>query len=124
MKLIKKVFMFVLILTLVSVPILSLADYTDPSDPNIFNVKGNPDNPIIPKLLLFSGSILDIIRIVGSLVALGMLIWIGIKWITSTAQERADLKQKAVNYVIGAVFIFGASYILPLLVEFIQSSLE
>jgi len=123
MKLLKKVGIIVLVLALISIPVFSFA--SDPTDPETWKQmqQGNDDSGIAQVVNNAGTSAISIIRSIGMFVALGMLIWIGIKWITSTAQERADLKGKAVNYVIGAVFIFGASFILPLIVNFINDTL-
>lgn len=121
MKLIKKIGIIILVLSIISIPVVSFA--SDAGNSSFWaGLFGNGNTDAEQVLLKGGGSILSIIRTIGSLIALGMLIWIGIKWITSTAQERADLKGKAVNYVIGAVFIFGASFILPIIVKFVEDT--
>ena len=58
-----------------------------------------------------ASNILGFVRWIGYAVAIGMLIYIGIKYVTSPAAEKADTKQALVKYVIGAVLIAGASAI-------------
>ena len=53
-------------------------------------------------------SVLGVIQWVGYAFALGMLIYIGIKYVMAAANEKADLKKGAINYVIGAIVIAGA----------------
>jgi len=123
MKLVKKIATIILVLAMISIPVLSFA--SDAANSSFWEgLFGSGGSDAEQKVLNVGGSVLSIIRTIGFIVALGMLIWIGIKWITSTAQERADLKGKAVNYVIGAVFVFGASFILPIIVKFIQDTLK
>lgn len=55
--------------------------------------------------------ILNAVAYVGYAVSLGMLIFIGTKYTLSAANEKADLKQGSVSYLIGIVFIFSASAI-------------
>lgn len=55
--------------------------------------------------------ILGAIQWIGYVIALGMLIYVGIKYIMSSAQEKADLKSNMVRFVIGAIIIAGASTI-------------
>ena len=55
--------------------------------------------------------ILGIIQWVGYAVALGMLIFICIKYVMSAANEKADLKKGLINFVIGAIIIAGAATI-------------
>lgn len=55
--------------------------------------------------------ILGVIQWVGYAFALGMLIFIGIKYVMSAANEKADLKKGLINFVIGAIIIAGAATI-------------
>lgn len=55
--------------------------------------------------------ILGAIQAVGYLVAFGILLIYGIKWLLATANEKADLKKGFVNYVIGAILVAGATTI-------------
>ena len=48
---------------------------------------------------------------IGYGVSFGMLIFIGIKYMLSAANEKATLKQGAINYVIGGVLIACASFV-------------
>lgn len=48
---------------------------------------------------------------IGYGVSFGMLIYIGIKYMLSAANEKATLKQGAINYVIGGVLIACASFV-------------
>lgn len=63
-------------------------------------------------------NILGAIQWVGYAFAVGMLIYIGIKYVMSAANEKADLKKGAINYVIGAIIIAGASTICGWIVKF------
>ena len=62
------------------------------------------------------GAILGVVRIIGNFIAIGFLIWLGIKWVMASAQEKADLKKNMWSYVIGVVLIFGAANIIPWIV--------
>ena len=55
--------------------------------------------------------IINAIAWIGYAVSFGMLIFIGIKYMLSAANEKATLKQGAINYVIGGVMIACASVI-------------
>ena len=118
----KKVISFVLVLCFMAMPVLSFADddvtykgYWDDltQDKNAGGLGDVTKN--------VGGGIVNVIRTVGYLAALGMLIWLGVKWMMATAQEKADLKNRAWGYVIGAVLIFGASTILPIIANFATS---
>ena len=76
-----------------------------------------------PKLEQGSGAvskILGAIQWIGYAFAIGMLIYIGIKYTMSAANEKADLKRGLINFVIGAVIIAGPATICGWLAEFGQ----
>lgn len=67
-------------------------------------------------------TILGAIQWIGYAIAIGMLIYIGIKYVTSAANEKAELKRASVNYIIGAIIIAGAVTICNWAVLFFQSA--
>ena len=56
-------------------------------------------------------TILGVLQWAGFAIATGMIIYIGIKYTMSAANEKAELKQSVINYVIGAIVIGGAATI-------------
>ena len=62
--------------------------------------------------------ILGAIQWIGYAFAIGMLIYIGIKYMMSAANEKADLKKGLINYVIGAVLIAATATICGWLISF------
>ena len=64
------------------------------------------------------GAILGIVQVVGYGFAVGMLLYVGIKYMMASANEKADLKKGAINYVIGAIVVFGATTIVTLIQNF------
>lgn len=70
----------------------------------------------------FIGYVLNWLRLIGTGLALIMLTYIGIRYITADPPRRAELKKSLVNYFIGAVLFIGATniiYYLGQLVEYI-----
>ena len=55
-----------------------------------------------------AGTIIGTMQWFGYAIAIGMLVYIGIKYIMASANEKADLKQALIKYVIGAVLIVFA----------------
>lgn len=53
-------------------------------------------------------AILGFIQAISYAFALGMLLFVGIKYVMASANEKADLKKGSISYVIGAIIIFGA----------------
>lgn len=54
-----------------------------------------------------ASNIIGYIQWIGYAIAVGMLVYIGIKYVMASANEKADLKNSLIKYVIGAVLIVG-----------------
>ena len=67
------------------------------------------------------GSVLTIVQVVGSGVAVIMLIVLAIKYISAAPGDKADIKKHAVVYVVGAVVLFAASGILQIVKNFAKN---
>ena len=53
--------------------------------------------------------ILGMLAAIGYAVAAGMLIYVGIKYVMASANEKADLKNSSIKYVAGAIILFSIS---------------
>ena len=65
-----------------------------------------------------------IMRIVGVAIAVVMLLAVSIKYMVSSAGDRADIKKHAIVYVVGAIVLFGAVGILGVIENLTSKSLE
>lgn len=65
--------------------------------------------------------IITIIRIVGVTIAIVMLLTVAMKYMTAAAGEKAEIKKSAVQYVVGAVVLFGAVGILGIVNDFAKN---
>ena len=54
-------------------------------------------------------------QIIGSATAICMILALGIKYVVSSVEEKAEIKKHAVVYVVGAIFVFGAVNIVALI---------
>ena len=63
-------------------------------------------------------TILGVIQWVGYAIAVGMLLYIGIKYVMAAANEKAELKQSLINFVIGAILVAGVTIIFTGIVSF------
>ena len=61
-----------------------------------------------------ANKILGIIQWFGYIIGFAMLLYIGIKYMMSAANDKADMKKALIGYVIGAIILFGASTIIGL----------
>lgn len=57
---------------------------------------------------------LNVVRTVGIAIAVVMLMTVACKYIMASAGDKADIKKYAINYVIGALVLFGASGIVTI----------
>ena len=68
-----------------------------------------------------TGTIIGIIRVIAVTSALVMLLGIAMRYMLSSAGDRADIKKHAIAYVVGAVILFGVTWILGILVNIGES---
>lgn len=52
--------------------------------------------------------ILGVIQVVGTVVAIAILMMLGIKYMMGSVEERASYKKSMLPYLIGAILLFGA----------------
>ena len=60
-------------------------------------------------------TILNIVQVIGTGVAIIMLVVLAIKYISAAPGDKAEIKKHAVVYIVGAVVLFGASGILGII---------
>lgn len=64
------------------------------------------------------GAIITIVQIIGTGVAIIMLIVLAIKYISAAPGDKAEIKKHAVVYVVGAIVLFAATGILGIVKNF------
>ena len=64
------------------------------------------------------GALITIVRVIGTGVAIIMLVVLAIKYISAAPSDKAEIKKHAVVYVVGAVVLFAASGILGIIQQF------
>ena len=70
------------------------------------------------------GTIVNTIRLVGTGIAIIMIIYVAIKYMSAAPSEKADFKKSATAYVVGAVVLFASTNILGILAEFETSNTQ
>lgn len=70
------------------------------------------------KVNTITGTIITSIRIIGIAVAIVMLLTISMKYMTAAPGDKADIKKSAVQYVVGAMVLFGVVGILDIISKF------
>lgn len=87
------------------------------------NFSGETDANVAP-IKTTIATVLDVVRFVGMGIALIIVITIGIKIMIAAPSERANIKQYAINYLIGAGILIGASGILTIIKNFTDEAIK
>jgi len=77
-----------------------------------------PNKSIIDPTKSVIATAINVIRVVGTGIALIMLSYVGIKYMSAAPSEKADFKKSATAYVVGAIILFGASNIISIIANF------
>lgn len=64
-----------------------------------------------------ANTILGVIEVVGTGIAVIMLLYIGLKYIMASPEGKADYKKTAVMYTIGAAILFAAPRLVNLIIK-------
>lgn len=67
------------------------------------------------------GNIVGIIQVVGTMVAVGMLGILGIKYALGSSEQKAEYKKSMIPYLVGAILIFGFSNITQVIYEWAKN---
>jgi hypothetical protein len=85
---------------------------------------GTADPDVKNDIQKAGGVILDTIRIAGFGISIIMLVAFGIKYMTTMPAERAQMMKQSMVYLLGAVFIFGASFIVGIVVNVVEKATQ
>lgn len=113
----KKILMIVATLLVVTVLFATVVPVFAVDNPNDYfqpSTQGQTAN----NFKTASETIIGLVQIVGTAVAIIMLIWLGIKYVIAAPDEKAEIKKGAFIYVIAAIFIFAASNIVGIVAQF------
>ena len=83
----------------------------------IGNLGINEPPKIDTSLLTALGGVIGIIMGVGTVVAICASIYLGIRYILSSVEEKAEIKKKMVPFIIGVAIFYGATGILKIIGE-------
>ena len=105
----KKVALSIL-LTIIAILICSNSCHAVDFDPNSIEPL-KIDSSLADKL----GGVIGIVQLVGTAIAVIGVIYLGSRYMIASIEEKADIKKKAIPYIIGTVIFFGATGILRLI---------
>lgn len=81
--------------------------------------KGNATDT--SKISNFGATLVTILQTVGIVAAILVLLILGIKYMMGSAEEKAEYKKTMIPYLIGAALLFGASTIVTVVYNVINS---
>lgn len=102
---ISKVLSIMIVALILVASIANIAYAVDPGTIKPVQVTGTND------IKTLGGKLLSVIQIVGSVVAVIILVVLGIKYMMGSTEEKAEYKKTLIPYIVGAVLIFAASNI-------------
>ena len=83
-------------------------------NPDSYKSSG-PSDSDVAEMYSFGGRVAGIIQIVGTAVAVGTMMIIGIRYIMASADEKAEYRERILPYFIGAVLLFGAVNVVKII---------
>lgn len=116
----KKVMKVLSIVLLVVVVFMTMGNSVFAAVTDDFNQDSTITNPEAKTL---ANTILGALTWLGVAIAIGMLIYLGIKYVTSSPDGKADLKGKLGVYILGLVLILGATGIVKFLETTINNAI-
>lgn len=74
-----------------------------------------PSGSVPQNIVNYGNSIVGVFQVLGTIIAIGILTYIGIKLVTSAPSDKADIKSKMVPYIVGAIMIFSMPYLAQII---------
>ena len=72
------------------------------------------------QLVSIGNKIVNIIQVVGIVIAVVVLLVIGIKYMIGSASEKAEYKKTMIPYIVGAILIFAGTSIVKVIYSVLQ----
>lgn len=79
-----------------------------------------PSSDMPNEITNIGNRIIGVVQFVGTIFAVAMLVWLGIRLMLASPSERADIKSRAVPYIVGAVMLFSIVNLLKIVYDIMQ----
>lgn len=112
------IILIALIVLMATLPVCFATDYMDPKGVTAKTTDAAASTQT------FLWSVLGIVQVVAISLAVIMLIVLGVKYVSAAPAEKADIKQSAMIYVVGAILMFGASGIIQIIKTFAGAAIK
>ena len=118
-KSLKVLFIIISIIGLVSIfTNTSFAEFSYASEMTKDYITTDATGSAVSSTKTIMGTILLVMRTVAMGIAIIMLTYVAIKYMSAAPDEKAQFKKSAVAYIVGAVVLFGTSGILSIISNF------
>lgn len=111
-KITNKIFAFIIIALLIIISSNNVFATITPKDISGDDIELN---------LGFVDDVTEFIRTIGSFIAVGVLMIIGIRYMMGSIEERASYKKSMMPYIIGCFILFGAANLIPALKDIAET---
>ena len=110
MKVINKIILTLIIIFI----IINISSTVFAIDPGSYKPSSMPNTSKFDTII---NKVVGAVQAIGSIASVIALVIIGIKYMTSSIEERANQKQTFIIYIIGAIFVFSISNILQVIYD-------
>ena len=80
----------------------------------------NPDTNNTNSVSTVGNKIAGIIKVIGMFAAVIAIMFVGVKYMMGSAEEKAEYKKTLLPYIIGAAMVFGASVLVGVIYNFMN----
>lgn len=106
------------ILTIIMLPLnIFASDYTGIDT----DIKIEEDDEAVKSSIDITNNIVGTLQVVGTIVSIASLTIIGLRYMFSSVQERAQMKGVIIYWIIGAVLVFGTSNVLAIVYDVLDN---
>ncbi len=108
----------ILLVAIMSLFFISTVCFAADDDLVASNITGAGANVNVTKIGEIGNGLAKVIRNVGIVAAVIILMYIGIKYMLGSAEEKAEYKKVFMPYLIGAILLFSAAGIAQAIITF------
>ena len=114
----KKRIVKILTIILMVFALVNITNFVYADDINTEDIAGIYTKDGVSDLDTKTGKILSIVQIAGTAISLVALLILGMKYMLSSPNDKATIKEKMVPYVIGVIIFFAASNLVTIVLKF------
>ena len=103
--------------SLIMFQLTSNASYSDTMG-TLINQEYSDSTGTTSNVTNITATVITSIRVVGICVAIVMLLSVAMKYMVAAPGEKADIKKSSIQYVVGAIVLFGVVGILTIISNF------